>query len=150
MNSEPDRWADVRRQMRLFRGFLAPSLPEFGLVNLTDRQWTDDEYAARKSAHLANPGVYLMYSDSGALIYVGKAEWSLNSRIWSHDAENVFLGAPCRWIDAIVFPRDLSFLVPSLESFLIRTLNPMHNRIGRGYPAATDPEKKPERSEGPA
>jgi hypothetical protein len=139
MSHGRDRWNDALRQLAGFRKFLAPSLPEFRLVNLTDRQWTNEEYKLRKLVHRGDPGVYLMYSESGMLIYIGKAEWSLDSRVWSHDSEERFAAMPRRWIDAVVIPQDLSFLVPALESFLIRTLNPIHNRVGRGFPVPDDP-----------
>jgi len=80
-----------------------------------------DSYPTRKavSPSLKKCGVYLIFDDDSfeSLRYIGMApDRSLIHRIRNHRMNKRFTP---RWIDVIALDYPWSFLVPSLESFLI-------------------------------
>jgi hypothetical protein len=84
-------------------------------------------------------GVYLIYSDSFELLYIGKASMnrSLGYRLYDY-----FGGGPTcilksdswkqapRFVVNIAVPTEMPFEAPALEEFLIRKLNPSTNVCG--------------------
>jgi len=118
-----DRWKNVQAALDEFHAHLAPTVPRPQVVALNDRRWTDEQYKANlKIAPYKLPGVYLIYDLSEKLLYVGLATGNFHDRIWSHDhhLDRCFT-------DVIAFDENYSFLIPSLELFLIRRLKPPGN-----------------------
>lgn len=84
-------------------------------------------------------GVYLIYSESFDLLYVGKASMNrcLGQRLWDHFGG----GETCifkeswpqtpRFVVNIAVPEELSFEAPALEEYLIKKLQPLCNTVGR-------------------
>lgn len=80
-------------------------------------------------------GVYLVYSSSFELIYIGMSQ-CLGDRLdgyFGHAKKCVLKqhwGTPPRYVITIGFPAKTTFEVPALELFLIRKLRPKHNGSG--------------------
>jgi hypothetical protein len=92
--------------------------------------------------HPGRAGVYLIFSDSLQLLYVGKAsmgssipkrlqtyfrygkigEMVLHHSTWSQ---------PPRFFYVVAVPEGYEFEAPALEEFLIRRLHPLNNSVGR-------------------
>jgi hypothetical protein len=73
-------------------------------------------------------GVYLLFDDKDALLYVGVAMNTFHGRIWSHD-----WWIEQRFIDVIPFPREQCFFALALEYFLICRLHPPKNSMYQGH-----------------
>ena len=84
-------------------------------------------------------GVYLIYSDTFELLYIGKASTNrcLGQRLWDHFGAGdtcilkEFWPHPPRFVVNIAVPVELSFEAPALEEYLIRKLQPLTNTVGR-------------------
>jgi GIY-YIG catalytic domain len=82
------------------------------------------------------PGVYFFQNNEGNLIYIGKASNGLGERIGSG-----YIGqggkikdskiADASQLYTIGLPKDLFFIAPAIEEFLIFKLDPKGNTIGR-------------------
>jgi hypothetical protein len=84
-----------------------------------------------------DPGVYLIFSASGLLLYVGKS-WFLGSRLGAH-----FGGSSTCWIKeggwtedplyviTVGVPAKARFEAACLEEFLIERLQPCDNSVGK-------------------
>lgn len=83
-------------------------------------------------------GVYLVYSASFKLLYVGTSQY-LASRLSAHfpgtaDKECVIWEKwtePPRYVINVAVPREMPFEAPALEAFLIRALRPPDNVMGK-------------------
>jgi len=82
-------------------------------------------------------GVYLIYSASFDLLYVGKAQY-LGERLSQHFGSGeicVIRGKwthqPPRYVINIAVPTDMPFEAPALEAFLIGELQPSDNSYGK-------------------
>ena len=64
--------------------------------------------------------------------------WHFDKRVWSHQSRLEY-----RWIDIIPFDEEHYFLAPALEFFLICKLNPLDNRVFRGYATGVDNAPQP-------
>lgn len=111
---------------------LFPSLPlPVGIV--PQGGWTEQWPFAERA------GVYLIYSESFALLYVGKSSMNqcLRKRLWRHFGG----GATCvlnepwtqapRFVVNIAVPDEMAFEAPALEEYLIKKLQPLLNTVGR-------------------
>ena len=123
------RWEPVLEAIAVFRSYLAPNVPPFELIAANDKRWTDEEYGRlRPSGFPARlRGVYLIYDDAEALLYVGMATVCFDKRVWKHGH------AARRYTDIIVFGDEHLFLAPALEYFLITQLRPPKNTAFRGH-----------------
>ena len=82
------------------------------------------------------PGVYFFLNAAGNLIYIGKASAGLGQRLG-----NGYIGqggkikdpkvAEASQLYTIALPKELFFIAPALEEFLIFKLDPKGNTIGR-------------------
>ena len=81
-----DRWQTVRAEIADFRRYLSDSFPPIDIRPAYDFDWGDgSQYkASRKDGRYSCCGVYLFYDEAGTLLYVGKAMWTFDKRIWSH------------------------------------------------------------------
>ena len=82
-------------------------------------------------------GVYLVYSNSFDLIYVGKAQ-RLTSRLYDYFGEGDVCEVrhnnwpqPPRFVINIAVPSNMTFEAPALEAYLIRELQPIRNISGK-------------------
>jgi hypothetical protein len=127
----------VRSLLSEFCASLADGVVDLRIHFITDRTLTGEQYAAIRESTgwvLDSAGVYIIYADDGALLYIGKASTNnwIDKRAWSHeDPEHRIRGVRRRWIYAIPLPEEQAFLAPALEEFLISRLNPPANRVGR-------------------
>ena len=121
-----ERWQTVQDKLTEFRRSLAPDFPCLEIVEGYDYQWKygPTYKTALKTKRYAPCGVYLHYSESGELLYVGKADW-FYKRMLQHDDI-----LERRYIDLICFPSELSPFVLALEAFLLRELRPRYNFMG--------------------
>lgn len=86
-----------------------------------------------------NAGVYMLYSESFELLYVGKTSMNqcLGKRLAAHFGSGMrcipkadWL-VPVRFVINIAVPKEMSFEAPALEEFLITRLRPMLNVSGK-------------------
>ena len=123
------RWDTIIPHLRDFQSHLAAHIPQLRLENATDRQWSDDRYRQQcKTGIFDQCGVYLLFDDKEALLYVGVAMNTFHDRIWSHD-----WWIERRFIDVIPFPREYCFFALALEYFLICRLRPPKNSVYQGH-----------------
>jgi hypothetical protein len=110
-----------------------PSLPvPAGIV--PQGGWTDPQWPFAEIA-----GVYLIYSESFDLLYVGKSSMSqcLRKRLYRHFGGGVtcVLNDPWpqapRFIVNIAVPEEMPFEAPALEEYLIKKLQPLLNAVGK-------------------
>lgn len=108
-----------------------PQLPPFIVCNVhTMKSWWGTPEAAK-------PGCYVFYSETGEVLYIGKASLSMDvgARLWAHDHSS----PRASWRDLATFVQFVTvsepFEAPSLEEFLIGKLHPSGNiRKGRLTP----------------
>ena len=107
-------------------------MPKVDVQLAVDSAWAAEEYRSRRPQGFPgrSRGVYLFFDQSDALIYVGKACWNFDKRIWGHYSSKKHW----KWIDIIPFEDEWWFLIPALEAFLIARLHPRDNKEYRGYP----------------
>ncbi len=123
------RWADVNAVVTEFRRYLSTDFPSLQVTPLYDFNWSQEEYKASREVSAYNsPGVYLFYNESGELLYIGKASWTFDKRVWKHPEI-----VDARHIDVIAFDWPTSHFCLALEYFLIAKLNPRYNKQGREY-----------------
>ena len=129
------RWQQLRAALVEFRSHLAPHVAPFKLTAANDSWWDNDEYKRLRPAGFPSRmrGVYLMYDETGELMYVGVALVNYDKRVWSHDAKFEAHEAERRWTDVIEFEPEYAFLALSLEYFLICRLRPKYNHAYSGY-----------------
>jgi hypothetical protein len=130
-----DRWKAVEVEIEDFRRYLAPNFPPIKITEGYDFRWSQDEYKrSRKERPYQCCGVYLFYDDAGTLLYVGKAIYTFDKRIWTHQIDGP------RYIDLICFDERHAPFALALEHFLICRLKPKGNTQGIGYevPKAAD------------
>jgi len=92
-----------------------------------------------------SPGVYIFYSESAGLLYIGKCSTDLGFRIWSHLQKPGKPSEPYpnaeKWVKdhqkenlkfvTIPFIREHYFLASALEEYLIDKCKPKANAIGK-------------------
>lgn len=84
-NRHMDRWKTVETEIEDFRRYLAPSFPPIQITEGYDFRWSQDEYKRwRKERPYQCCGVYLFYDSAGTLLHVGKALWTFDKRLWTH------------------------------------------------------------------
>lgn len=115
-----ERWNDLKTALDEFRGIFSDS-PAWQPELLNDRD--DNElYRSQLAARaFAGAGVYLHYSPSGDLLYVGMTMSGLH-RCWDCRPQD------CRWTDVVPPPNGFDLFVPALEIYLIRRLQPLNNK----------------------
>jgi len=126
-----ERWNGVDEALSEFSRFLAHDFPKLELQHLYDFEMTDEEYQLSRKAKSAIynlPGVYLFYDKSGSLLYIGKASWTFDKRVWKHPEI-----VDAKYIDVIPFDWATSSFCMALEYFLISKLRPNYNKHGRDY-----------------
>lgn len=121
-----DRIQPILDAVREFRKFLAPDVPEFTIEHANDRTWSDEEYQdfRNQSLYRDKRGVYLHFDADEKLLYVGMATTTFD-RFWDSRGDDV------RYTDIIPLEPPHDVLIPSLELFLIRRLDPPHNTAGK-------------------
>jgi hypothetical protein len=123
-----DRWGPIKVQIDHFRRYLATDFPTIDIVAGYDFTWSQDQYKeSRKHSPYQCCGVYLFFNGTAELLYVGKALWTFDKRIWTHQIENA------RYIDFICFDDEHAPFALALEHFLICRLKPKFNSHGIGY-----------------
>ena len=87
--------------------------------------------------HGERAGVYLIYSDSCDFLYVGKAQ-HLGRRLYSYfrSGENCVIQHPGwpqrpRFVINVAVPADMTWEASGLEAYLIQSLQPFCNIVGR-------------------
>lgn len=112
---------------------LFPSLPLPAGITPQGR-WTDPQWPFTERA-----GVYLIYSESFELLYIGKSSMKqcLGKRLWRHFGggetcvpNDVWPQTP-RFVVNIAVPDEMPFEAPALEEYLIKKLQPLLNTVGR-------------------
>ena len=136
-----DRWKTVEAEIEDFRRYLSPAFPPIKITEGYDFHWSQEEYKQSRSERPYRCcGVYLFYDDAGALLYVGKAIYAFDKRIWTHQIDGA------RYIDLICFDEQHASFALALEHFLICRLKPKWNTQGVGYEvpraAANAPETR--------
>jgi len=130
--------------------FRRPEFPAFEISGLYDLSPDRPHSFATPPPHswpAAYPfgwraGVYLIFSESLDLLYVGKASMSSNigSRLATYfhygEAREMVLqhsgwSQPPRFFYAVAVPEQMPFEAPALEEFLIGRLQPPDNSVGR-------------------
>ena len=127
-----ERWRQVQAEIEEFRRFLYADFPPLEITAAYDFAWANGpEYkASRKDGRYGRCGVYLFFEEGGTLLYVGKALWTFDKRIWTHDIRDA------KYIDLICFDdRHYPFAL-ALEHFLICRLKPAWNTQGVSYTMA--------------
>ncbi len=146
-----ERWQRVADAIVDFRKHLSADFPAIEMAHLYDFTKPELYKASRKTAPHTKAGVYLFYDAEGKLLYVGKASWTFDKRIWQH--EDI---AEARYLDAIPFEWHLSHFGLALEYFLISRFKPPYNKHGSGYDyaavgaRAAAPTTEPESPEEPS
>src|SRR5205814_2470946 len=116
----------VQAALNKFCSYLAPPprVPALEVVLVDDKDWSDEERQKYRKQHRyhAKCGAYLHYSKTGESLYVGRA-FSKNQRL---DRARKHDWGERQWIEAILVKKDLAFLIPSLEVFLIWELKPKY------------------------
>ena len=92
--------------------------------------WKTDSFP-----HSAQPGVYLFLDRSGLVQYIGKASFGLGKRVGSEyiGHSGTLKNAKVQGVATlftIPLDKQLFFLAPTIEEFLIHQLNPPINRVG--------------------
>jgi len=112
---------------------LFPSLPLPAGIS-PQGKWTDPQWPFAERA-----GVYLIYSESFELLYIGKSSMNqcLGKRLWRHFGggetcvpNDAWPQAP-RFVVNIAVPQEMPFEAPALEEYLIKKLQPLLNTVGR-------------------
>jgi hypothetical protein len=123
--AEPARWKTIRDSLVGFRALLAPTVPEFELRHVNDRRWSQEQYLTmRKTGVYGLSGVYFHFGSDEELLYVGLAQYGFD-RFWDSRPDDAAL------TDVLIVPPELDVLIPAIELWLIRTLNPPVNRAHR-------------------
>jgi hypothetical protein len=112
---------------------LFPSLPLPAGITPQGR-WTDPQWPFAERA-----GVYLIYSESFELLYIGKSSMNqcLGKRLWRHFGGGEICAPKDAWPQAprfvvnIAVPEEMPFEAPALEEYLIKKLQPSLNTVGR-------------------
>lgn len=123
-----DRWKAVEAEIEDFRRYLAPTFPPIRITEGYDFRWSQEDYKrSRKDKSYNCCGVYLFYDETGTLLYVGKAIYTFDKRIWTHQIDGA------RYIDLICFDERHAPFALALEHFLISRLKPKWNTQAVGY-----------------
>jgi hypothetical protein len=124
------RRAKVWEVVGEFWSHLAATVPQPAYIMQVDRRWPDTEWKGyRRATHCyQGTGVYLHFSETGEILYIGVTLASLD-RCWANDSPER------RYIDAIRFDPNYEFFAPALEVFLIRhpKTRPKYNRLHQKY-----------------
>lgn len=110
-----DRWQKVKAQLTDFQEYLYAGFPRLEIREGYDFAWGwGDRYkVSRKDQRYNQASVYLFYSEAGELLYVGKATYAFDKRIWTHQIEGT------KFIDLIPFEQNHAPFLLALEHFLI-------------------------------
>jgi hypothetical protein len=89
----------------------------------------------------SHPGVYLVYSESFAVLYIGKASMKalIGRRLWTYfgNGDKCIIKDPKKWehtprfLVNIAVPDDMPFEAPLLEEYLIGQIDPSGNVLGK-------------------
>jgi hypothetical protein len=125
-----ERWRDIQPLLDQFADQTAAHVPRPQILLAVDRQWSDEEYKARRPDGFPSRlrGVYLIFDSDEHLLYVGLAMSCFDSRVWDHDDD-----LDRRWTDIVPFDNEHIFLAPALEFYLIAKLKPPHNKVYSDY-----------------
>jgi len=112
---------------------LVPGMPSLALSEpwFIPGSWAEHEYP-----NSSLPGVYIFADVTANIIYVGKASTGLGYRIGNEYVGrdgvlkgNKVVGAAALY--TIPLPKQLFFLSPAVEEFLISRLQPERNSVGK-------------------
>ena len=120
-----ERWQAAFAAIEEFRSYLAASVPPIQILRAHEEGWTREEYKRKRPDGFPSRlrGVYLIFDHHQRLVWVGKAMWNFDKRVWSHDSE-----VDRHYVDVIPFDEEHCFLAPALEFFLICKLAPPGNK----------------------
>jgi hypothetical protein len=112
-----------------------------------EHRWPDSSWPSADQ-----PGIYAFLSETGEIIYIGKASMSntLGSRLSAYTKygeKNSDGSATCqlkhsgwnpepRYVVTVGLKKEFSFEAPAIEEYLIIRLSPSNNTIGPGRPGS--------------
>lgn len=115
---------------------LSTHIPYLRNIEISN-EWIIDKDNPLSFPNSEFPGVYFFTDFNEEVIYIGKASSGLGSRLGAYiGKENIKKDQKideAKSIFTIKIEKDLFFLAPAIEEFLIYSLNPKINRIGKAY-----------------
>ena len=122
-------------QQKYVRGDLYALYPEGKkMVGECELCWPDDSWPNSKKT-----GVYAIFGETGRLLYVGRADF-LGDRLADYFTSGVDKRCVIRhsgwtempmYVATVAVPDETGFEAYALETYLIRTLDPVDNTVGR-------------------
>jgi len=109
------RWCEVQDALAEFQSLLSANVPRLSIQRNADvLDWERLN------------GVYFLFGEQEQLLYIGYTLDGFGTRSSSHERNKSF-----RWMDLVVFPKEIEFFAPSLEVFLRRRLLPLLDQGGK-------------------